>query len=266
MTQKRFANQTVIVTGAGEGIGYEVARQFCAEGASTILNDILPERANAAAAAIAAETGAPCLPAPGDVADIKLLRGLVRQAVEAFGQLDVCVCNAGLTSWGDFFDYQPEDFERVVGVNLRGSYFLAQAAARQFRAQGQGGRIVLMSSVTGHRAVPYLSAYGMTKAALEMLARNLVIELSPHGITINCVAPGAVITPRNLNDDPDYEARWGNLIPVGKAIQTADIANAALFLASPESAKITGQAIVVDGGWTSTSPIPNMEYGKDYEN
>ncbi len=266
MTQKRFLNQTVIVTGAGEGIGYEVARQFCAEGASAILNDILPDRANAAAEAIAAETGAPCLPAAGDVADIEVLRALVRQAVEAFGQLNACVCNAGLTSWGDFFDYKPEDFERVVGVNLRGGYFLAQAAARQFRAQGKGGRIVLMSSVTGHRAVPYLSAYGMTKAALEMLARNLVLELSPHGITINCVAPGAVITPRNLNDDPDYEARWGNLIPVGKAIQTADIANAALFLAAPESAKITGQAIVVDGGWTSTSPIPNMDYGRDYEN
>ena len=230
------------------------------------MNDILPERAKAAAESIAVETGAPCLPASGDVADIEVVRALVRQAVDTFGQLNVCVCNAGLTSWGDFFDYQPADFERVVGVNLRGSYFLAQAAARQFRAQGSGGRIVLMSSVTGHRAVPYLSAYGMTKAALEMLARNLVLELSPHGITINCVAPGAVITPRNLNDDPDYEARWGSLIPVGKAIQTADIANAALFLAAPGSAKITGQAIVVDGGWTSTSPIPNMDYGKDYEN
>ncbi|MCY3863834.1 MAG: SDR family NAD(P)-dependent oxidoreductase [Chloroflexi bacterium] len=266
MTQKRFLNQTVIVTGAGEGIGYEVARQFCAEGASAILNDILPERAKAAAESIAAETGAPCLPAPGDVAAIETVRGLVDLAVKTFGELHVCVCNAGLTSWGDFFDYQPADFERVMGVNLRGSYFLAQAAARQFRAQGSGGRIVLMSSVTGHRAVPYLSAYGMTKAALEMLARNLVLELSPHAITINCVAPGAVITPRNLNDDPDYEARWGSLIPVGKAIQTADIANAVLFLAAPESAKITGQAIVVDGGWTSTSPIPNMDYGKDYEN
>ncbi len=266
MTQKRFSNQTAIVTGAGEGIGYAVARQFCAEGANVLLNDIIPERAQSAAAAIGSETGASCVPVAGDVADLDTVRGLARAAVTEFGRLDICVCNAGLTSWGNFFDYRPEDFERVVNVNLRGSYFLAQAAARQFREGGSGGRIVLMSSVTGHQAVPYLSAYGMTKAALEMLARNLVLELSPHGITINCVAPGAVLTPRNLEDDPDYERRWGDLIPVGKAIRSEDIAEAVLFLASPAAEKITGQALVVDGGWTKTSPIPDMSYGSDYQN
>ncbi len=266
MAQMRFSNQKVIVTGAGEGIGYEVARQFCAEGADVLLNDILPERANAAAERISAETGARCSALPGDVAEVDFVRGLVDAAVNTFGRLDVCVCNAGLTSWGDFFNYTPADFERVMSVNLRGTYFLAQAAARQFCERGGGGRIVLMSSVTGHQAVPYLSAYGMTKAALEMLARNLVLELSPHGITINCVAPGAVITPRNLKDDQNYEATWSALTPVGQAIQVEDIANAVLFLAAPESGKITGQAIVVDGGWTCTSPIPDMEYGKEYQN
>ena len=266
MTQSRFQDQRVIVTGAGEGIGREVARQFCMEGASVLLNDILPERAHAAAESIAAATGARCLAAPGDVAEVDFVRALVSRAADKFGGLDVCVCNAGLTSWGDFFSYTPADFERVMNVNLRGSYFLAQAAARQFRAQGQGGRIVLMSSVTGHQAVPYLSAYGMTKAGLEMLARNLVLELSPHGISINCVAPGAVLTPRNLSDDPDYEATWSALTPTGKAIQSEDIASAVLYLASPQAGQITGQALVVDGGWSSTSPIPNMDYGKDYEN
>ncbi len=266
MAQSRFKSQSVIVTGAGEGIGYEIARQFCAEGAAVLLNDILPERAHEAARRITDETGARCLAQPGDVADVDLVRDLVARAVAEFGGLDVCCCNAGLTSWGDFFSYEPADFERVVSINLRGSYFLAQAAARQFREQGRGGRIILTSSVTGHQAVPYLSAYGMTKAALEMLARNLVLELSPHGITINCVAPGAVITPRNLHDDPDFEANWASLIPLGEAIQVEDIANAALFLASREAGSVTGQAIVVDGGWVCTSPIPDMSYGAGYVN
>ena len=266
MSRNRFSNQSVIVTGAGEGIGAEVARQFCAQGANVLLNDLLPERAESAARQIAAETGARCIAFPGDVADVELVRSLVTGAVDEFGSLDICVCNAGLTSWGNFFDYSPADFERVLSVNLRGSYFLAQAAARRFRAQGGGGRIILMSSVTGHRAVPYLSAYGMTKAALEMLARNLVLELSPHGITINCVAPGAVITPRNLRDDPDFEATWAELIPLERAIQVEDIASATLFLASEEASAITGQALVVDGGWTSASPVPSMDYGREYEN
>ncbi|TAG75892.1 MAG: SDR family oxidoreductase, partial [Runella slithyformis] len=176
-------------------------------------------------------------------------------AVAHFGRLDMVIANAGITLFGDFFDYPPESFERVLNVNLRGSFFLTQAAARQMRQQGTGGRILLMSSVTGHQAHQFLSAYGMTKAALEMLAKSLVIELSPHQITINAVVPGATLTERTL-EDPEYVQTWSRITPVGRPASVEDIANAALFLVSPAARHITGQSLVVDGGWTCTSPSP----------
>ncbi|MBZ0287426.1 MAG: SDR family oxidoreductase [Anaerolineae bacterium] len=259
MTIKPFLNQSAIVTGAGVGIGYEVARQLALAGASVLLNDLDSKLAEQAAQEITREGGM-CQGVGGDIADVETVRGLVSKAVELFGRLDIAVANAGLTLWADFFDYEPTNFDRVLNVNLRGSYFLAQAAARQMRAQGQGGRIVFMSSVTGHQAIRYLSTYGMTKAALEMLARNLVVELSPYHITVNCVAPGATVTPRNLADDPNYEAVWGQVIPTGRAAIPADIAQAVLFFLSPHSGQITGQTLIVDGGWTAVSPTPALNF------
>ena len=112
-----------------------------------------------------------------------------------------------------------------------------------------------MSSVTGHQAHKNLAAYGMTKAALEMLAKTLVLELSPYKITINAIAPGATLTERTVSD-PTFEATWSKITPTGRPATVADIAHAALFLVSPEAGHITGQSLVVDGGWTSTSPSP----------
>ena len=116
--------------------------------------------------------------------------------------------------------------------------------------------------------MPYLSAYSMTKAGLEGLARNLVAELSPHGITVNVIAPGATVTPRNVSDDPAYESVWGALSPTQKASMPADIAQAAMFLLSPGAAQITGQTLTVDGGWSAVSPTPSLDFvnenkGKD---
>lgn len=262
MPEKTFQGKTAVVTGAGIGIGFEIARQLCAAGASVALNDADTAQAHAAARSIQKEGGA-CVGVGGDVAEPTVVASLVEQALKAFGRLDLAVANAGLTVYGDFFDYTPKDFDRVIGVNLRGSFFLAQAAARQMRNQGSGGRILLLSSVTGHRALRFLSAYGMTKAAIEMIARGLVPELSPFGITINAIAPGATVTPRTLADEPDFEAAWSRVTPLGKPASIEDIAGAALFLLSPAAAHITGQSLVVDGGWTSIGAAPRMPRGDE---
>lgn len=123
------------------------------------------------------------------------------------------------------------------------------------KQQSRGGAILFTSSVTGHQAHKDLAAYGMSKAALEMLAKNLVIELSPFRITVNTIAPGATLTERTL-DDPSYEKTWSTLTPMGRPAYTTDIANAALFLVSDQARHITGQSLIIDGGWTSISPSP----------
>lgn len=254
-----FEDQVAVITGAGEGIGFELAAQLSQQGASVVLNDVDADRAAAAAKQIR-DGGGVCLALPGDAGNGEVVKELVNMAAEEFGQVNLAVANAGITIWNDFLNYREEDFYRVVSVNLGGSFFLAQAAAKQMVAQNTGGRILLTSSVAGRRALPYLSAYSMTKAGLEGLARNLVAELAPHGITVNVIAPGATVTPRNLEDDPAYENVWSNLTPTNQPSQPADIAQAALFLLSPEASQITGQTLVVDGGWTSVSPPPNLDF------
>lgn len=258
MINNLFKGQTAIITGAGEGIGFEIARQLAVQGAQVILNDVDREKAQTAAGKIHKEGGL-CLPLPGDAGDLEVIQSMVDTAVEEFGELNIVVANAGITTFHDFFTYPAEKFQHLVHLNLQGTFFLVQAAARQMRKQGKGGRMVLTSSVTGHQSHQYLVAYGMTKAAVEMLARGLVFELAPHRITVNAVAPGATITERTLQDDPNYAEVWKKLTPAGRAASPADIAHAALFLVSPLSSHINGQTLVVDGGWSTISPGPDLE-------
>ena len=251
---KIFEGQVAIVTGAGQGIGLEICKQLVSQGARVILNDIDEILAHKAATSISHDRHL-CLPLPGDAADIGFIQHLVSESIRHFGKLDIAIANAGITLFGDFFDYKKDDFDKVMQVNLAGSFFLAQAAAIQMKKAALPGRILLMSSVTGHQAHKNLAAYGMTKAALEMLAKTLVVELSPFHITINAIAPGATLTERTASD-PEYENTWSRITPTGRPATVNDIAHAALFLVSPQAGHITGQSLVVDGGWTSTSPSP----------
>jgi NAD(P)-dependent dehydrogenase (short-subunit alcohol dehydrogenase family) len=254
MSSKPFEKDVAIVTGAGQGIGREICRQLCQLGASVILNDINDKLVDEAANEIRSNNGN-CIGMAGDASDAPFILKIVEEATRNFGQLTMAVANAGITLFGDFFDYAPAAFERVLKVNLGGSFYLAQAAAKQMRLQGKGGRIVFMSSVTGHQAHKDLAAYAMTKAGLEMLAKNLVIDLSPYGITVNALAPGATVTERT-KEDPDYEKTWSTLTPMGRPARVEDIADAALFLLSQKASHITGQTLIIDGGWSSISPSP----------
>jgi 3-oxoacyl-[acyl-carrier protein] reductase len=259
MKAQTFKDQVAVVTGAGEGIGLEIARRLAIQGAAVLLNDIKPELATQAAHDIRAEGGI-CLGAGGDVGDVQVVRDLVNRTVAEFGRLTIAVANAGLSLWDDFFEFKPEDFQRILAVNLGGAFFLAQAAARQMRQQATGGRLLFLSSVAGNQSIATSSVYAMTKKGLEMLARSLVSEVSSYGITVNAIAPGATVTPRTVTVVPDYEAIWSVVIPTGRPCYPSDMANAALFFLSPQADQITGQTLIVDGGWSALSPEPKSQY------
>lgn len=248
-----FIDKVAIITGAGQGIGLEIARQLVANGAKVILNDQDTTLAQVAAQELA-QNGR-CIGIGGDASNLSVIQQLVNTAVSTFGRLDIAIANAGITLFGDFFTYQPEAFNQVMQVNLSGTFFLAQAAAKQMKLQPSGGTLLFTSSVTGHQAHKNLAAYGMTKAAIEMLAKNLVVELSEFGINVNTVAPGATLTERTL-EDTEYEAVWSKITPMKRPATVQDIASAALFLVSSKAKHITGQTIIIDGGWTCLSPSP----------
>ena len=196
-----------------------------------------------------------CSGISGDVSETRFIEQMVQHTVEAFGAIDVAVANAGITLFGDFLTYKEADFHKVMQLNLAGSFFLAQQVSLQMIRQQKGGSLLFMSSVTGHQAHKNLAAYGMSKAALEMLAKTLVVELSPYKINVNAVAPGATMTERTASEE-GYEKTWSEITPMGRPAFPKDIAEAVAFLVSPAARHITGQSLVIDGGWTSTSPSP----------
>ena len=260
-----FAGQSILVTGAGAGIGHALCAAFVAAGATVALNDVDGALAQAAAARLNGGLATPrVLAYEADVADVAAVQAMLADFAGRTGRLDVVCANAGVTDYGPFLDFTAAAFDRLTSVNLRGTYFTAQAAARLMIALGTpAGRIILTSSVTGVQAYPNLSAYGMTKAAISHLATVLQAELGRHRITVNVVCPGATVTERTLSDDPAYDRNWAGVTPTGRVGQVGDVANAVLFLARPESGHIGGQTIVVDGGWAHLSPIPDDSPDRD---
>ena len=255
---KDFANKAALITGAGAGIGFAICQALAEAGAWVALNDLDGDLARQSAQQINKQIGNERVFAyEADIADITAVTNIVTHFAQQQGRFDIAIANAGITNYGSFLDYTSTAFDRVMTVNLRGSYFTAQAAARQMiEKKTKNGRILLMSSVTGTIAYPNLSAYGISKAGIQHMAKVLAIELGSYGITVNALCPGAIATERTLKDDPQHEENWRGVTPNGRVGIPTDIAQAALFLASPAAGHITGQTLTIDGGWTQQSPIP----------
>lgn len=253
----RFENRVVFVSGAGVGIGYAICQHFAQEGASIALNDFDERLAQEAAHKLNTELQRECVyPYAFDVAEVEAGRRAMSEIDKKLGRVDVVVANAGVTNYGGFLEYTPEAFDRITAVNLRGTYFTAQAGAMAMIARNIPGRIILMSSVTGVQAFLNLGAYGVTKAGIQLMAKSMALEVGKYGITVNAIIPGLTRTDRTVADDPYMDDHWPNVIMTGRISEVEDIAAAALFLASPEARQITGQSLTVDGGWTIHSPLP----------
>ncbi|MEM7657494.1 MAG: SDR family oxidoreductase, partial [Bacteroidota bacterium] len=239
------------------GIGRKLATTLAQEGYRLVINDYHADRVDATAYEIAA-MGQKAIPLPGDAGSVAHIQELVDAALEHFGRLDIVIANAGLTNFGSFLEYEESRLNQMLQLNLKGSFFLAQRAAQTFVKQGEGGCILLMSSNVANLAYPSLTAYSMTKAGLQMLAKSLALELAPHRIRVNSVAPGATVTPRTLRDDPNYVENWSPLVPTGEVTQQEDIVAAVQFLISDVAKQINGQTLTVDGGWSVQGQYPTV--------
>ncbi|PZX56669.1 SDR family NAD(P)-dependent oxidoreductase [Algoriphagus chordae] len=247
--------KTAIITGAGQGIGLAIAEKLAAQSINLILNDLEEGLVTEACERISRIHGVSTIAIAGDASSEKVIESMIKTALSNFGTVDIVIANSGITLFGAFLEYSRADFMEVSRVNQAGTFFLAQAAARVMKDQLNGGALLFTSSVTAHQSHENLAAYAMSKAALEMLAKNLVLELAPYNIRVNTIAPGATATNRTILD-PEYENTWSKITPLGRAASVQDIANAAAFLVSEEARHITGQTLIIDGGWTSVSPSP----------
>jgi 3-oxoacyl-[acyl-carrier protein] reductase len=241
----RLRGKAAAVTGAGNGIGRGIAIRFAAEGASVLVADIDIDAATRTADQIVASDGV-AVPFGLDVREPEEAAAAVAKAVDRFGRLDVHVNNAGVTDRSPFLETSLDFWQRLLAVNLTGTFICGQAAARQMVKQG-GGRIINISSNSGIRGGMGRAAYGATKAAIINLTQTMAMELAPHGILVNALAPGSIRTERTSEEQPGpgFLARMS----IKRFGEPDEVGTAAAFLASDECTFTTGSVLSVDGGF-----------------
>ena len=254
----QLSGKTAVITGASRGIGKAIALRFATEGANIVFNHLEDRDQAARTAEEIKQTGARAVHMQGDVASEAGVRELIDGAIQEFKTVDILVNNAGTGLTKPFGEITPEEWNRMLGIHLRGVYLACQLAGQTMCRQ-KSGCILNIASVAGELALPLRTIYASVQAGKMMFSKALACEWAATGVRVNCIAPGTILTDlvrtnfeRGLLDG----ARVLERTPMGRFGETSEIASAALFLASPESSYITGQTIFVDGGWTSWGGWP----------
>ncbi|MBO9608690.1 MAG: SDR family oxidoreductase [Paenibacillaceae bacterium] len=244
----RFAEKTVLVTGAGRGIGKATAARFAAEGATVCLVSLEEGELRETERELR-EAGGSVRAYAADISDSQQAAAAIDDAVEATGRIDVLINNAGIAWEESFLDMKPEHWRRMIDVNLNGMFYVAQAASRRMAAQG-GGVILNMASTNGLVGEALYAHYNASKGGVVLLTKTMAIELGVYRIRVNAVCPGYIQTPMSeaIDNEEFVQQYIRNKIPLGRVGKPNDVAGVFAFLASDDAAFITGETIVVDGG------------------
>ncbi len=256
----KLQDKAAVVTGAGSGIGKAIAKAFAAEGAQVCIFDLNSETAQA----VADELGAAGLAFVGDAADEQAVDQAVEETISHFGKLDIWVNNAGIILQRQVVDVSLEEWNRILHNNLTSCFLGTRAAARQMIEQSTGGSIINISSIHAQISEPSAGAYTAAKGGMEAFSRTAASELAPHKIRVNCIEPGATYTELTI---PMYtEAVVKALyerVPMKEIAQPEWIASGAVFLASEDSRYMTGQVLVLDGGYVMDGSLPGATYWEE---
>ncbi|HLA02548.1 MAG TPA: SDR family oxidoreductase [Aestuariivirga sp.] len=239
----KLKNRIAIITGAARGIGLACAERFVTEGAHVIIVDVLDEIGKVEAKRLGA-TYMHC-----DVSKSSDVNAVVAAVVKQHGAVDILLNNAAISISGDFLEISESDYDKVLDINLKGSFLMLQACAREMVKQAAGS-IINMSSVNDTLAIPSIVSYCVAKGGISQLTRATSISLAPHGIRVNAIGPGSIMTDmlKSVVNDKAAMARVMSRTPMGRVGNPSEIASIAVFLASDDSSYVTGQTIYADGG------------------
>ncbi len=250
-----LSSKTALVTGAAKGIGKGIALELAAQGCEVAINDFSDESGAKATASEIRALGRRAVVVLGNVGVAADVDRMFHEVLQQFPRLDILVNNAGVQTWKALLDLEEHEWDRTISTNLKGCYLCTQRAGRHMREK-LGGRIINIGSGCNKVAFPKLVDYTASRGGIEMFTKVSAVELGPYGITVNCVAPGAIETERTKTEAADFAGTWAGLTPIGRVGTPADVANAVVFLAGESSGFITGQTIWVDGGLFSKPAWP----------